>query len=453
MREPDSIKLFIGQVPREWSETELRSLFEPYGEIHSLNLLVDKSSGQHKGCAFLTFFDNKSAKAAQEELHEKKTLPGSRNPMQVKPASSETNADNRKLFVGMVSKSSDDDDLKEMFSPFGTIEDVTILKGSDGQSKGCAFIKYETRTQAVNAIRSLHNSQTMDGCRLPIVVKIADSEKDKMKKKHMTSGVSNIANLGLPLASASTLPAGTGVNPALQQQLLAQLALPQLIASNPLLQGVPGTMGAIVAAMAQQQQQLQQLNQQATQSSVGTFGSASNTQAAANSMLGLGSYGLGGSSLSNSSASLYPTTGYGGYATSGGAGDNTIQQAYSGMQQYIASSLQQPYSTTTQQSSTSYQQVNNSKKEGPDGANLFIYQVPTDFNDSDLMTTFSPFGNVISAKVFIDKNTGLSKGFGFISYDDPASATNAIAQMNGFAIGSKRLKVQLKRPKGHDKPY
>jgi len=42
---------------------------------------------------------------------------------------------------------------------------------------------------------------------------------------------------------------------------------------------------------------------------------------------------------------------------------------------------------------------------------------------------------------------------GFVSYDNPVSAQAAIQAMNGFQIGMKRLKVQLKRPKNDSKPY
>jgi RNA recognition motif-containing protein len=65
---------------------------------------------------------------------------------------------------------------------------------------------------------------------------------------------------------------------------------------------------------------------------------------------------------------------------------------------------------------------------------------------SDLQDLFKRFGAILSA--WVKMENGRSKGYGFVSFDNPRSAANAIEEMHGFEIGGKRLKVELK--KGED---
>lgn len=63
---------------------------------------------------------------------------------------------------------------------------------------------------------------------------------------------------------------------------------------------------------------------------------------------------------------------------------------------------------------------------------------------------FRPFGNLLSVRIMVEKETGRSRGFGFVSYDSPESAALAINKLNGCAVGNKRLKVQHKQIRASD---
>ena len=77
-REPDqdTIKMFVGQIPRSMTETELKLMFQEHGSVYQLNVLRDKQTNESKGCCFVTFYTRKSALDAQNALHNLKTLPG-----------------------------------------------------------------------------------------------------------------------------------------------------------------------------------------------------------------------------------------------------------------------------------------------------------------------------------------------------------------------------------------
>ena len=72
--------------------------------------------------------------------------------------------------------------------------------------------------------------------------------------------------------------------------------------------------------------------------------------------------------------------------------------------------------------------------KGPDGANLFIFHIPNHFTNLDMYHLFCPYGNLLSVRIMVERDTGRSRGFGFVSYDNPESAAMAIKDLNGFAV-------------------
>ncbi|XP_067283714.1 CUGBP Elav-like family member 2 isoform X22 [Pseudorasbora parva] len=436
--DPDAIKMFVGQIPRSWSEKELKELFEPYGAVYQINILRDRSQNppQSKGCCFVTFYTRKAALEAQNALHNIKTLTGMHHPIQMKPADSEkSNAvEDRKLFIGMVSKKCNENDIRVMFSPFGQIEECRILRGPDGLSRGCAFVTFSTRAMAQNAIKAMHQSQTMEGCSSPMVVKFADTQKDKEQRRLQQQ----LAQQMQQLNSASAWGSLTGLT-GLTPQYLALLQ--QATSSSNL-----GAFSGI--------QQMAGSTANSNAGAMGSLGSLGTLQGLAGATVGLNNINaLAGSvniaHMLSGMAALNGGLGSTGLSNGSAGPMDALTQAYSGIQQYAAAALPTLYS----QSLLQQQSAAGSQKEGPEGANLFIYHLPQEFGDQDILQMFMPFGNVVSAKVFIDKQTNLSKCFGFVSYDNPVSAQAAIQAMNGFQIGMKRLKVQLKRSKNDSKPY
>lgn len=128
----------------------------------------------------------------------------------------------------------------------------------------------------------------------------------------------------------------------------------------------------------------------------------------------------------------------------GGGGGGAYLPAH--QMPYFHQQQQQQHATTTPGPPI---QTTNSNK-GPDGANLFIFHIPNNFTNLDMYQLFCAFGSLLSVRIMVEKDTGRSRGFGFVSYDSPESAALAIKELNGYVIGNKRLKVQHKQIRSSD---
>ncbi|NWT58371.1 CELF3 protein, partial [Erythrocercus mccallii] len=399
------------------------------------------------GCAFLTYCARDSALKAQSALHEQKTLPGMNRPIQVKPADSEGRGEDRKLFVGMLGKQQSEDDVRRLFEPFGQIEECTILRGPDGASKGCAFVKYGSHAEAQAAINSLHGSQTMPGASSSLVVKFADTDKERtLRRMHQMAG-----QLGIFNPMTIQFGAYGAYTQAIMQQQAALMAAAQGTCLNP--------MAAIAAA---QMQQMAAFNVSGLVAAPLTPSSGTSTPPGISTApvpsiatpIGVNGFSpLPPQTNGQPASETIYTNGIHPYPAQSPTVADPLQQAYAGMQHYAAA-----YPTAYAPISQAFPQqaplIPQQQREGegwgspqaqsPQGPCRPGLQIPV---------TSVSLQTLVSLQVPSPVTQSPAIWGCFVSFDNPTSAQAAIQAMNGFQIGMKRLKVQLKRPKDANRPY
>ncbi|WOG94785.1 hypothetical protein DCAR_0314082 [Daucus carota subsp. sativus] len=422
----ESVKLFVGQVPKQMKEEELIELFEQFAVVEEVNIIKDKITRASRGCCFLICPSREEADKAVNGCHNKKTLPGAASPLQVKYADGELERLEHKLFIGMLPKNVTEVEVSDLFSQYGDIKDLQILRGSQQTSKGCAFLKYETKEQAVAAIEALNGNHRMEGSTVPLVVKWADTEKERLARRAQKaqSQPLNMVNADTP-----------------QQSLFGALPMGYMPPYNGYGYQGPGSYGIMPYRMPplQNQHAYQNMLSSVSQGNALRGASPEFSPVMTPRNYSMPRAGYLGSAYPAVTGMQYPL------AYAGGIMSN---RPLSGPPSPIPPSANNHSAVSSSVSSNSGGQL-----EGPPGANLFIYHIPQEYGDQELANSFQAFGRVISAKVYVDKATGVSKCFGFVSYDSPAAAQAAINTMNGCQLGGKKLKVQLKKDNKQNKSF
>lgn len=302
------------------------------------------------------------------------------NPLQVRPAEGQAEQEN-KLFVGMAPKSANEDEIRAVFAPYGTLREIHVIRNQDGTNKGCAFVKYTTRQSALDAIEALHEQYTMQGGPRPLVVKFADNKRGTQAAAGRLGGM--IGSPGRhgagPHPDAGGWlghPGATGQGAGFGYGMPAPPISPHMMGGMPY--GMPYS-GAQAPGAPSQGSYVYY-----------PYGTPGGYPPAAG-------VGQGGHYQSGPPS---PARGGGGY---GGGGH---PRSPSGSEQRHRARGMYESAEDTGGGGASR------PAEGPAGANLFIYHLPQDLSDADLATAFAPFGHVLSAKVYIDRASGESKGFG-----------------------------------------
>lgn len=79
--------------------------------------------------------------------------------------------------------------------------------------------------------------------------------------------------------------------------------------------------------------------------------------------------------------------------------------------------------------------------------NIYVGNLPYNATEDELRSKFEEYGQVSSANIIKDRDTGRSKGFGFIEMPDDGEAEEAIQALNEFEMGGRNLRVNQARPK------
>eukprot|EP01013_Petalomonas_cantuscygni_P028944 TRINITY_DN533_c0_g3_i1.p1 TRINITY_DN533_c0_g3~~TRINITY_DN533_c0_g3_i1.p1 ORF type:complete len:653 (+),score=110.78 TRINITY_DN533_c0_g3_i1:88-2046(+) len=440
-------KVFVLGLPIPTSEDAVRAFLGRIGPIEEVFFITERENkDRQRGAALVTYAARIYADRALEYFATPQMMDGSRAQIQMKRAQGEPDGPlpPPKLFVGRLSDEVEAADLRELFGQYGEVEDVVVLKDrATGRSKRAAFVKYRTHEEADHAIQEVHQKIMVTGQTVALEVRYADPPKQARGRPAGSIGPATTVGLG----NGFHMPVGAlrGVNGAFGGG-----------------SHLPQPLGGVMTGMVGSPSASTDVGSYGGYGSQPIYGTVGNVPVSGNanhhsgsptdpqqqvmlqmmavmqSMLPQQQQGMTSQATSPMTSMDVPTS------ADSPAFPGAVMRAIGGVPQAVpqhangwgGSGAVPRMATGT---------IGREKRQGPFGANLIVEGLPWDVSETQLENTFAPYGRVLSVHVFVDRATGQSKGFGFVSFETPQMAQTAIAALHDSVLGNRRIRVSLKK--------
>jgi CUG-BP- and ETR3-like factor len=462
------MRLFVGQIPREWTETDIAKLFSTFGELNEITILRHPDNFASKGCAFVTFVHESSALAAIEQLHDKYS-PSEGRKIQVRDSCApRTTTDTGRLYCSNLAETTTGNQLFDLFSQVGRVLSVSILTTPFNKPKCSCLVEMATKQDAQTVIDQFNGKIRLPNAHLEMTVTWARNtgSKNKLTPTVTAPHVFSASPLlsGQPHQQPAFLPPQVMASHQPQAASYVPQAHHQPYITTPPVPEMYSPMFSMpyYPAAAQPQQAYYSMPQMMAayeEPQVNVEEEKSDEELPPPPPLAV-------SPRAVSQSQLHPQVLAAGTVLMDAppAAAGMQYQMYYPAGTYIPATFaipvahhhmppQSPLLTprksfarrrSSSQSIISSPSPTSRYREGPLGSNLFVKNFPLDWERKDLFQLFEPFGEILSCNIFYDKVTGKSRGFGFVSFSNKDFAAAAIQNLNGKEFGTEKIVVELK---------
>lgn len=193
--ERDTRTVFAQNLPTKATEDDIIEFFEKVGKVRDVRLIADRNSRRSKGFGYIEFYEKESVQAAlsltgtqwmgwtisvQVTQSEKNRLAAAAHAPSAGPT---------RLYVGSLHFDITEDDLKQIFAPFGDIEFIDLHKEPDGRSKGFAFVQFRRPDEAKKALTKI-NGLTLAGRQIKVGL-VNEKVESSAPTFHSSSSISS----------------------------------------------------------------------------------------------------------------------------------------------------------------------------------------------------------------------------------------------------------------------